>query len=328
MMDMHIQNSPTQRPPLETALGFLPDSFGHMEIRRSFRYPAGMKRILGAHMSIAGGYYKAVEAAAELKMDCVQLFTKNNNQWLGKPLSDEDIRLFRDALDRTGIILPCAHDSYLINVASPDEALWHRSCDALLEEIKRAEALGLVGLVMHPGSFTTSTEEAGLVKVVEALDWVHREAPRVKVQIWLETTAGQGTNLGHRFEHLAFILDRVEHPDRLGVCVDTCHIFAAGYPLAAPDDYRRTMQEFDRLIGLKKIRAFHLNDSVKDLGSRVDRHAHIGEGKLGIEPFRNLLNDSQFAKTPMYMETPKGEREGVVLDQINLEKLRNLTKPR
>ncbi|MFN0199234.1 MAG: deoxyribonuclease IV [Planctomycetaceae bacterium] len=287
-----------------------------------------MKRILGAHMSIAGGYYKAVDAAAELKMDCVQIFTKNNNQWLGKPLTDEDIRLFRDAIERTGIVSPCAHDSYLINVASPDEVLWVRSREALLEEVNRAEALGLAGLVMHPGSFTSSTEAEGLAKVVEALNWVHRQAPTVKIQIWLETTAGQGTNLGHRFEHLASIIDCVEHPERLGVCVDTCHIFAAGYPLASIEDYRRTMQEFDRVIGLKRICAFHLNDSLKDLGSRVDRHAHIGEGKLGIEPFRHLLNDPQFCKTPMYMETPKGERDGVSLDHINLGKLRKLTKSR
>ncbi|MEX1229476.1 MAG: deoxyribonuclease IV [Planctomycetaceae bacterium] len=287
-----------------------------------------MKRILGAHMSMAGGYYKAVDAAAELKMNCVQLFTKNNNQWKGKPLTAEDVRLFREAIDRTGIVLPCAHDSYLINVASPDEFLWTRSRDALLEEVWRAEALGLVGLVMHPGSFTTSSEEEGLNKVIAALDWVHQAAPDAAVQIWLETTAGQGTNLGHRFEHLAYIIDRVREPERLGVCIDTCHIFAAGYPLQTPDEYAATMKEFDRLIGRKKIRAFHLNDSLKDRGSRVDRHAHIGEGKLGCEPFRHLLNDRHFSKIPMYMETPKGLRDGVELDAINLGKLRSLLKTR
>ncbi|MDA0834845.1 MAG: deoxyribonuclease IV [Planctomycetota bacterium] len=287
-----------------------------------------MKRIIGAHMSIAGGYYKAVNAAAELKMDCVQLFTKNNNQWKGKPLSDDDVRLFREAFDRTGIILPCAHDSYLINVASPDDALWVKSRDALLEEVHRAEALGLAGLVMHPGSFTTSSEEEGLDKVVTALDWVHQAAPDVAVQIWLETTAGQGTNLGHRFEHLAYIIDRVREPERLGVCVDTCHIFAAGYPLQTPEEYASTMQEFDKLIGRKKICAFHLNDSLKDRGSRVDRHAHIGEGTLGCEPFRHLLNDPYFSKIPMYMETPKGIRDGVELDEVNLGRLRGLLKTR
>lgn len=279
---------------------------------------------LGAHMSIAGGYYLAVQAAADVGMDCVQLFTKNNNQWQGKPLTDADIQQFRDTLKQTGITQPCAHDSYLINLASPDEALWKKSLEAFVVELERAEALGLIGVVMHPGSHLKATVEEGLGRVVKALDEVHRRTSGFKTLTLLETTAGQGSNLGHRFEHLATILDDCADAKRLGVCVDTCHIFAAGYPLITEEEYASTMQEFDRLIGIKRIRAFHLNDSVKGLGSRVDRHARIGGGTLGLEPFRHLLNDPRFAMTPMYMETPKGEEDGELLDAINLRTLKSL----
>jgi deoxyribonuclease-4 len=275
-------------------------------------------------MSIAGGYYKAVEAAAEFGMDCVQLFTKNNNQWKAKPLVEAEIEQFRQSLAATGVHLPCAHDSYLINLASPDDALWSKSRDAFVVELERAEALGLIGVVMHPGSFVSSSVEAGLARIVTALDEAHRQTAGFQTQTLLETTAGQGTNLGHRFEHLASILERVAAPERVGVCVDTCHIFAAGYPITSADDYAATMVEFDRLIGVDRIRAFHLNDSVKEFGSRVDRHAKIGAGKLGLEPFRHLLNDPRFAQVPMYMETPKGLEEGEELDAINLRTLRSL----
>lgn len=284
--------------------------------------------LLGAHMSIAGGYHKAVEAAAELSMDCVQLFTKNNNQWRGKPITTDDVRLFRESLERTGIQAPCAHDSYLINLASPDDTLWQKSLVAFVDELERAEALGLIGVVMHPGSFVTSSEEAGLRRIVEGLDEAHQRTPRFKTKTLLETTAGQGTNLGHRFEHLAWILEHLQHPNRVGVCVDTCHIFAAGYPIIAEVDYAATMNEFDRLIGVDRIRCFHLNDSKRELGSRVDRHEKIGAGCLGLEPFRHLLNDPRFAATPMYLETQKGVENGDLLDAINLRTLRNLVKDR
>lgn len=283
--------------------------------------------LLGSHLSIAGGYYKAVDAAAALGMDTVQLFTKNNNQWRAKPITDEDVRLFRDALARTGVQRPCAHNSYLINVASPNDDLWRKSVDALAEEVDRAEALGLDGVVMHPGSFVDSSEEAGLRRIVAALDEVHRRTAGVRTQLWLETTAGQGNSLGHRFEHLAAMLGGVQAPERLGVCVDTCHIFAAGYPLQSPQEYAQTFDEFARLVGIERIRAFHLNDSRKPLGSRVDRHEHIGEGCLGLEPFRHVLNDPRFAATPMYLETEKGERDGEDLDAINLRTLRSLLAP-
>lgn len=278
----------------------------------------------GSHLSIAGGYYKAVETAGQLAMDCVQLFTKNNNQWNGKPITSEEVRVFRDRLEGTGIHHPIAHDSYLINLASPVDELWNKSIDAYTHELERAELLGLIGVVMHPGSYVSSTPEAGLKRIVEGLDECHRRTPKVKTMTLLETTAGQGTNLGHRFEHLQEILAKVANPDRVGVCVDTCHIFAAGYPLIAAEEYEKTMQEFDRLIGIERIKAFHLNDSVKPFGSRVDRHAHIGRGTLGLEPFRHLVNDPRFEKIPMYLETPKGEEDGEELDTINLRVLKGL----
>lgn len=280
--------------------------------------------LLGAHMSIAGGYYKAVDIAADCGCDCVQVFTKNNNQWRGKPLSGDDIARFRGQLVARGITHPIAHDSYLINLASPDEALWRRSVEAFIDELQRADALGIAYVVTHPGSFTTSSEETGLRRVAEALDEVHAQSRGVKAQCLLENTAGQGTNLGWRFEHLAAILDSVKHPDLVGVCIDTCHTFAAGYPLAERKEYLATMRSLDKTVGLEKVRAFHLNDSKKPLGSRVDRHEHIGEGHLGRNPFRHLLNDRRFRRVPMYMETPKGQRDGVELDVMNLATLRGL----
>ncbi len=280
--------------------------------------------LFGSHLSIAGGYYKAVDAAAALGLETVQLFTKNNNQWKGKLLADDDVRLFREALERTGIRRPCAHNSYLINVASPDDVLWQKSIDALVDELQRAEALGLDGVVMHPGAFVGSSEEAGQRRIVLALDEVHARTVGLKCQLWLETTAGQGTCLGHRFEQIGFVLREVRDSERLGVCVDSCHIVAAGYPLQTPDEYAATMAEFDKAIGVKRVRAWHLNDSKKPLGSRVDRHEHIGKGFLGLEPFRHIVNDARFANTPMYLETEKGELDGEQLDAINLRTLKGL----
>lgn len=277
-------------------------------------------------MSIAGGYYKAVEAAAAFGMDTCQLFTKNNNQWVGKPIAEDDVRLFREALERTGIQQPCAHDSYLINVASPVEAVWQKSLEALVDEVQRAQRFGLRGVVMHPGSPLDTPPEEGLARIARAIDEVHRQTPKVQTQIWLEVTAGQGSNLGWRFEHLAWIIEHVQESDRLGVCIDTCHIFAAGYPFVTEPDYRQTIDELDRVIGLDRVRAFHLNDSKKPLGSRVDRHEHIGEGCIGLEAFRLLLNDKRFAKTPMYLETKKETRDGEEMDAVNMRTLRGLVR--
>ena len=284
--------------------------------------------LLGAHMSVAGGIYKAVDAAAGFGMDCVQIFTKNNNQWACKPLTADDISRFRDALQRTGVQKPCAHASYLINLASPDPALWQKSLDAFVVELERADALGLCGLVIHPGSCVDSSEEQGLQRIVHALDQSLERTAKLDVEIWLETTAGQGSSLGHRFEHLEYLLAQVADNARLGVCVDSCHLFAAGYPLHSAAEYRATMGSLDRAVGCGRVRAFHLNDSKKPLGSRVDRHEHIGEGRLGPEPFRRILNDPRWARLPMYLETPKGQRDDQDLDAINMAALRSLLKTR
>ena len=259
----------------------------------------------------------------------MQLFTKNNNQWRAKELTDDDTDRFQAALRDTNVVHPLSHDSYLINLAAPDEPLWRRSLEAFIVELQRAERLGIPYVVTHPGSFTSSSEEAGLARIIEALDETHRQTRGLKVCALLENTAGQGTNLGWRFEHLAEVLGGVKDPDRLGVCIDTCHVFAAGYPLATPKQYKATFRELDKLVGLKLIKAFHLNDSKRELGTRVDRHEHIGKGQLGLEPFRFLLNDPRFQQIPMYLETPKevdGENRGLELDAMNLATLRGLVE--
>tara|TARA_B100000809_G_scaffold214140_1_gene218775 strand:- start:373 stop:1212 length:840 start_codon:yes stop_codon:yes gene_type:complete len=275
-------------------------------------------------MSIAGGYYKAVEAAHRCQCDCVQIFTKNNNQWLAKKITTEDAATFQARLAELEIKHPLSHSSYLINLASPDPKLWKQSVDAFIVELERAHILGIPYVVLHPGAWTTSDEAAGIRQVVRALNEVHQQFRDESTQCLLETTAGQGTTLGWRFEQLAEMLDGVRDPNRLGVCFDTCHVFAAGYPLASEKDYQQTMHEFNGLIGVKRIKAFHLNDSKRELGSRVDRHDHIGKGKMGVAPFRHLMSDSRFRNVPMYLETPKGEEKGKELDVINLQKLRRM----
>jgi deoxyribonuclease-4 len=283
--------------------------------------------ILGAHQSIAGGYYKSVERAHVTGCDCVQLFTKNNNQWRAKPISPEEAQQFKDAIKKLKVKHPLAHDSYLINLASPDAELWKKSIDSFIVELQRAEMLGIPYVVTHPGSYTTSTEARGIKRVAKALDEVHRQTKGLAAATLLENTAGQGSTLGWKLEQLAAIRDSVRDPDRLGgVCLDTCHLFAAGYPLAEEKDYKATMREIDQSVGLKSVKAFHLNDSKTRFGSRVDRHAHIGRGEIGIEAFRRLVNDRRWARTPMYIETNKGAENGVDLDVINLNTLRSLIK--
>jgi deoxyribonuclease-4 len=281
---------------------------------------------LGAHLSIAGGYYKALEAAARYGMEACQLFTKNNNQWRAKPLGEDDISAFNRARQVTRPRWLLSHDCYLINLASPNEALYKQSIEAFVIEMERAERLGLDYLVTHPGACVGACEEAGIARVAAAIDETHRRCKGYRVMILLENTAGQGTCLGHRFEHLADIRKRVKQPARVGVCIDTCHAFAAGYPLAPHAAYRRTMKQLDAIVGLEHVKAFHLNDSKKPLGSRVDRHEHIGQGRLGLEPFRSLVNDRRFKELPMILETPKGVEDGVDLDAMNLATLRRLLR--
>lgn len=280
--------------------------------------------LFGAHMSIAGGCHNALLQAQALGCDSVQLFTRAPGQWSGRELNDEEVRLFRRTLRQTRLRQPTAHDCYLTNLASPDEALYRRSVETFLVELRRVERLGLRYLVMHPGAHVDSGEEAGLARVAAALDEIHGRMPACKARVLLETTAGQGSTLGHRFEHLARILSLVSQPDRLGVCFDTCHVFAAGYALAPAAEYEATMRAFVRAIGLRRLRVFHVNDSLKPQGSRVDRHAHIGRGEMGLEPFRLLVNDRRFRTRPMILETPKETAEESDMDTVNLATLRGL----
>lgn len=280
--------------------------------------------LFGAHMSVAGGLHHAVEAAVEHECGTVQIFSKNANQWIGKPLSDDDVAVFRKAVKKAKLKFATAHDSYLINLAAPDDALYQKSIAAFADEVERAEALGLSYLVMHPGAHTGSGIDAGVQRVAAGLDEVHKRCPGYKVKVLLETTAGQGSCLGAKFEEIAAILDRVKDSKRLGVCLDTCHAFAAGYEIHTEAGYAATFDEFDDLIGLSRLKLFHLNDSVKPLGSRVDRHAGIGLGCIGTDAFRRLVNDRRFAKLPMILETPKEDAAGQPMDPVNLGVLRGL----
>jgi deoxyribonuclease-4 len=254
--------------------------------------------------------------------------TKNTNQWRARPISPAEAEQFRRTLEDLKLVCPLAHDSYLVNLASPRADLRRKSIDALVQELLRAQSLGIPWVVAHPGAFTSGSETAGLSSIIEALDEILAQTRGKSVGCLLETTASQGTALGWRFEHLAAMLDGAKEPERLGVCFDTCHVFAAGYPLSTAKEYRATMRRFDKLVGLGRIRAFHLNDSLRECGSRVDRHAHIGHGRMGIEAFRLLLRDRRFRALPMVLETPKGQHAGRDWDEINLETLRALLRSR
>jgi deoxyribonuclease-4 len=275
-------------------------------------------------MSIAGGYERAIEEAYAAGCDCVQLFTKNNAQWRARPIADQEAALFQARLAERKILHPLSHASYLINLASPAQELWQKSVEAMVVELERAESLGIPFVVVHPGASGSASAEEGIARVIGAIDEIHRRTQKLAATLLLENTAGQGSCLGWRFEQLAAILAGVREPARVGICLDTCHAFAAGYPLSTPREYRATFWEFDRLIGIERIKAIHLNDSKRELGSRVDRHEHIGRGKLGSEPFRLLLADRRFRDVPMYLETPKGEQGGQKWDVINLAVLRGL----
>ncbi len=284
--------------------------------------------LFGAHLSISGGYHKAVEAAAGLKMDTVQIFTSSPSQWKRKPITSDEIALFSQAIKSAKLKFPTAHDSYLINLAAPDEELYRKSILTFIDEIDRAEALGLSYLVTHPGAHMGTGEEVGLERVAAALVEVFDARPDARVKVLIETTAGQGSSLGAKFEHLSYLLKTVNRPKRMGVCLDTCHIFAAGYPLGTDDEWNATFDSFDDIVGLKHLKLVHVNDSVKPLGSRVDRHAGIGLGKIGLPAFRRLICDSRFIKTPMILETPKEADDGTEMDPVNLSILRGFLENR
>jgi deoxyribonuclease IV len=272
-------------------------------------------------MSIAGGVHRAFERGEDVCCRVIQIFLKNSNQWNARPLTERDRDLFRKAQKRTRIGPVLAHDSYLINLASPDRDLYRKSLHAFVEELKRANFLGVPFVVLHPGAHVGLGMDSGIARTARALgEALDRVEP--PVMILLENTAGQGSSLGGRFEHLAAILEKIRHPDRVGVCLDTCHLFAAGYDIRTEEGYETTMRECRRLIGFRQVRAFHVNDSKRELGSRVDRHAHIGKGFIGLEAFRCLINDRRFTHVPKILETPKGP--GLEEDVMNLATLRNL----
>lgn len=278
--------------------------------------------LLGAHMSIAGGHALAIDRATAFAMTACQIFTKNANQWNAKPIAPEAAEGFQTRLAESGITFMVAHDSYLINLATPDDALWEKSKGAFADELNRCDQLGVRYLVTHPGAHMGTGVDAGIARVAEALNAILDAAPDRDVTVLLETTAGQGTTLGRSFEELAGILEKVEDQARVAVCFDTCHAFAAGYELRDAETYGATMQAFDDTVGLERLRVFHLNDSKKGLGARVDRHAHIGEGELGAEAFRLLLTDPRFSNHPGILETPKDDDEEG--DRRNMATLRQL----
>lgn len=279
--------------------------------------------LIGTHVSIAGGVSLAIERADRLNCLAMQVFVKNANRWESPDLEPEEAERFRRARVCSNLKRCMAHDSYLINLASPDDALWDRSKRALLDELRRCDLLGLEQLVVHPGAHVGSGESEGIGRIAAALDWIQAEEGDLDVKIALETTAGQGTSIGHQFEHLRDIFTEVQEPERLFVCLDTCHIFAAGYDIRRQQDYSETIELFDAIIGLEKLKVIHLNDSKRDLGSRVDRHEHIGKGFIGEDGFRWFLNDPRFVEVPKILETPKGSDDSYDVD--NLAVLRFLT---
>ncbi len=283
--------------------------------------------LIGSHVSISGGLYKAIALGGKIGCTAIQIFTKNANRWKAKPLQDHDIIRFQEAWKDSEIKTVITHDSYLINLGTPKDELWHKSQDAFKTELERCEQLGIPYLVMHPGAHVGSGERTGLQRVAEAFDSIHRETEEFAVKTLIETTAGQGTSLGYRFEQIARILELVQKPERLGVCLDTCHIFAAGYELRTEAGYQKTMADFDRILGLDQLQAIHLNDSMKALGSRVDRHQEIGKGEIGLDGFRWIMNDFRLQGIPMILETPKGD-DPIVSDRKNLRIVRSLIRKR
>ncbi len=280
------------------------------------------KILLGAHMSIAGGVHMAIERGRSINCTAIQMFVKNNMQWFARPLAREEIFSFLEHRQRGELLSIFAHANYLINLAATNPQFLENSIRALSEELTRANQLELPFLVLHPGAHLGAGEEAGLHKIVDSINRVFRKIPKVKTRIALETTAGQGSCLGRRFDQIAYIIENVRQPERLCVCLDTAHVFAAGYDIGSESGVKKTFREFERVIGLDRLAAIHVNDSKTARGSRVDRHQHIGQGQIGLDAFRFIMRDRRFRKIPKVLETPKGKelRE----DVENLETLRAL----
>lgn len=284
---------------------------------------------LGAHISVAGGLHRAFQRAADTGCETMMIFTKSNRQWAAKPLTGEDLQLYQEAAAAHDDIYPVTvHASYLINIASSNPALWQKSYDALKIEVERADAIGAEHLVFHPGAYVDADEEQGLANIGRALNRLLEETASCSVGICLETMAGQGTTLGHRFEHMARLREEAGDHPRVGVCVDTCHLFSAGYDIRTPEVYETSMTVLDQIVGLEHVKCFHFNDSRHPFEARKDRHAHIGEGEIGLDGFANFLNDARWKEHPAHLETPKTETDDdgneVEMDPVNLRVLRKL----
>jgi deoxyribonuclease IV len=284
-------------------------------------------------MSVAGGLPRAVERAVVHGCEALQIFAKNASQWRGRIVPPEEVRAFRTLVRRTGIAPVVSHASYLINLATANPGLRSQSLAAMADEIDRAEALGLLGVVLHPGCYTDGSEAHGLTLIADALDGLLASRARGRTMVILEHTAGQGTSLGATFEQLATIIGLMKRQRRIGVCLDTCHLLASGYDIASPEGYAQTFRHFGKIVGFDRLQVFHMNDSKRPLGSRVDRHAHIGEGFVGLEAFSRIVNDRRFDGLPMLLETPKSEGRATgpivadPLDARNLNMLRALLTP-
>jgi deoxyribonuclease-4 len=279
--------------------------------------------MFGSHLSISGGMHHALLAAEQLSLETVQVFTKNQQQWAAKPLEEAAIQIFRSHAERLGFAKIVAHDSYLINLASADPVLWEKSIAAFREEMRRCDQLGIAYLVTHPGAHCGSGEACGIGRVIEAMNRILEEEKEGRVTVCLETTAGQGSCLGCSFEHLAEMRRGIDRKERVGVCVDTCHILAAGYDITTEAGTRAVLQQMEETFGVEQIKVWHLNDSKKPLGSRVDRHEHIGRGCVGLEGFRVICEDARFRDVPKILETPKeAAPDGREWDEVNLELLR------
>lgn len=278
--------------------------------------------LLGAHTSIAGGVHRAIERSHQIEATALQIFSKNNSQWAAPPFAGDLLDAWHTAAESFPLEAIAIHDSYLINLCSPDETTFARSFDAFIEEHRRADQLGIRILNFHPGAACGRDRDEAIALVAEQINRVHDATRDLRTISTIETTAGQGTTLGHRFEEIAALIELVEDQDRVGVCIDTCHIFAAGYDIRTPEAYEETMREFDEIVGINRILLLHLNDAKSAFGSRVDRHEHIGKGNIGVDGFRSVMRDERLAHLPMVIETPKGK--DLAEDVENLTLLRSL----
>jgi deoxyribonuclease-4 len=291
-------------------------------VENTMKYSKG-PLLLGAHFSISKGLQNALYEAAKYGCTALQIFTKNSSTWKERTLTLEEINRFDKAREQTGITSIASHTSYLINLATPERKKHAMSCNALKQELIRSSSLNIPFVVLHPGAHLGTGKETGVEKVALSINDIFAQTPDIQIRLLLETTAGQGSALGHTFDQLASIMEKIENQNRIGICLDTSHVFAAGYDIRTPESYRKTTDAFDEIIGFENLYVIHLNDSKKKLGSRVDRHEHIGEGYIGIKAFELLMNDMRFWNVPKIIETPK-QKDDPDMDKMNLKRLRSL----